>query len=52
MSTEVHACNKCGRLHYENGRPAVNNEGDPAMLVGEEKALFVRGVPFSEKNPN
>lgn len=49
MPTEVYACDKCGRLYYENGLPVVNNDGAYAILVDEEKATFIKGTPFSQK---
>ena len=49
MPTEVYACDKCGRLYYENGLPVVNSDGAYAILVGEGKAMFIKGTPFSRK---
>lgn len=49
IPTEVYACDKCGRLYYENGLPVVDNDGGYAILVGEGKAMFTKGAPFSRK---
>jgi hypothetical protein len=48
MPIEVYACDKCGRLYYENGFPVVNNDGAYAILV-EESTIFIKGTPFRKK---
>jgi len=52
MPTEVYACDKCGRLYYGNGLPVVNSDGAYAILVAEEKAMFIKGAPFAKRKRN